>query len=465
MMHMPRLPARGSLIARAGLLAMLVGVTASPVSAQRSAMEQVRDTVLANGLQIIAVRNTTVPLATIEVVVRTGAFSQLTPEDEGVPHLLEHMLFQNGFDSDAIKAEAITYNARTESEAVSYYVTVPSRNLERGLKIMADLVRNQSFDREALKAEQKVVSGELQRRAAEPQFLLYFQSNAALWGDGWSRKNPGGNIVAVTGATTDRLKDFVRKYYIPNNAAVVVTGDVTAPDVFAFAAKSFQSWKRGDDPFKDAPVVPMPALKASRTGIVEAPVPDLTFLVQWQGPSVTTDTSGTYAADVFSELVNQPLSALQRRLVDSGLFQSVSLSYETQRNVGPIELYARTTPEKLEAAGAALKKEIRQFSTPGYFTDLDVTLAKKRQQVLMAFQAESATSVAHPIGSAWSVAGLDYYRGYVDKVRAQTPADVQRFVQTYLTGKPMTVTILVSPDVRRSMSATLNGILSKWTVE
>ena len=471
-------PRRRTAAARATVIALVVvAVTvvavAAPASAQRATLEtMVRDTVLANGLHVIAVRNPTVPLATIEVVVRTGAFSQLTPEDEGVPHLLEHMLFKSGdgtlggaFDDVAYKAEAITHNGLTDAEAVAYYLTLPSKNLEKGVKIMADLIRSPSFDRTALIAEQKVVSGELQRRAAEPQYLLYFQSSATLWGTGWGRKNPGGNLVAVMGATTDRLKDFFRKYYIPNNAALVVTGDVAFADVFRFAAKSFQSWKRGDDPFKDAPDVPMPALTATRTGTVESDVSDLTFLIRWHGPSVTTDAAGTYAADVFSELINQPLSGLQRRLVDSGLFQSVSLSYETQKNVGPIELYARTTPEKLEAAGLALKREIRQFSTPGYFTDDDVAIAKKRQQVLMAFQFESATALAHPVATFWSVAGLDYFMGYVDNVRAQTPADVQRFIQTYLAGKPMTVTVLVSPTVRRERRATLDGLLSKWSVE
>ena len=432
----------------------------------------IRDTVLANGLHVIVVRNPSVPLATIEVVVRTGAFSQLTPEDEGVPHLLEHMLFKSGdgtmagsFDDAAYKIEAIANNGVTEAEAVAYYVTLPSKNLAKGVKLMADLVRSAHFDREALRSEQKVVSGELQRKAAEPQYLLYHMSSQALWGTGWSRKNPGGNLIAVMGATPERLKGFFRKYYIPNNSALVVTGDVMAAEVFEAAAKSFQSWKQGDDPFKGTSIVPMPPLAATRTSVVEADATDVTFLVRWHGPSVTTDATGTYAADVFSELINQPLSGLQQRLVDSGLFQSVSLGYETQKNVGPIELYARTTPEKVEAAGAALKKEIAQFPAPGYFTDDDVTIAKKRQQVITAFQLESATSLAHPVATLWSVVGLDYYMDYVDNVRAQTPDDVRRFVATYLAGKTMTVKVLVSPATRRSIRPALDNLLAKWGVQ
>ncbi len=469
-------PPRGAcrvLGACAALVVALFGAAAPPALAQRATLERmIRDTVLANGLHVIVVRNASVPLATIEVVVRTGAFSQLTPEDEGVPHLLEHMLFKSGdgtmagsFDDAAYKVEAIAHNGVTEAEAVAYYVTLPSKNLAKGVKLMADLVRSAEFEREALKSEQRVVSGELQRKAAEPQYLLYHQASQALWGEGWSRKNPGGNLLAVMGATPDRLRGFFRKYYIPNNSALVVTGDVVAAEVFEAAAKSFQSWKQGDDPFKGTSIAPMPPLKASRTGVVEADVTDLTFLVRWHGPSVGTDAAGTYAADVFSELLNQPLSGLQQRLVDSGLFQSVTLGYETQKNVGPIELYARTTPEKLEAAGAALKKEISLFSQPGYFTDDDVAIAKKRQQVLTAFQLETATSLAHPVASLWSVVGLDYYMDYVDNVRAQTPDDVRRFVARYLAGKPMTLTVLVSPANRRAMRPTLDGLLSKWGVE
>ena len=458
-----------SLLARAGTLAVFVAVSATQASAQRATLEtMVRDTVLANGLHVIVVRNATVPIATIEVVVRTGAFSQLTAADEGVPHLLEHMLFRSdgGWFFEAFsKAEGLAYNGLTDTEAVAYYVTLPAKNLEKGVKLMADLVRSPNFKLETLKEEQKVVNGEIQRKSSEPQYLMHFQSSSALWGEGWRRKNPGGNVLAVNATTTDQLKGFVGKYYIPNNSAVVVSGDVNAPEVFALAAKSFASWKAAEDPLKATPMAPMPPLKATRTGVVEADVTDLTFLIRWQGPSVGTDPGGTYAADVFAELINQPLSGLQRRLVDTGLFQSVSVNYETLRNVGPIELVARTTAENVEAAGAALKKEIRQFGTPGYFTDEDVAIAKKRQQVLSAFQLEAPSTLAHPIATLWSSAGLDYYMGYVDNVRAQTPADVQRFVDTYLAGKPMVLTVLLSSETRRAVRAPLDAILSKWSVE
>src|SRR5688500_8418489 len=303
MIPVVRSPARCSMTPCAPPPTPLATPPAAP--AQRARLQtMVRDTVLANGLHVIAVRNPTVPLATVEVVVRTGAFTQFTPEDEGVPHLLEHMLFKSDegwFEDASYKAEVLSHNGVTREESVSYFLTLPSKNLEKGLKIMADLVRSAKFEKEALKSEQLVVRGEMQRKAGEPQYLLHHQSGMALWGDDWRRKNPGGMLPSVLGATPDRLKDFCRKYYVPNNAAVVMTGDVNAAEAFALAAKSFSSWKATDDPFKGVTIPPMPPLKATRTGIVESDVTDITFLVRWHGPSVVTDAAGTYAADVFGE--------------------------------------------------------------------------------------------------------------------------------------------------------------------
>src|SRR5687768_739329 len=122
MMLMPHRGACRALGTCVALVVALLAAAAPRASAQRATLEKmIRDTVLANGLHVIVVRNSSVPLATIEVVVRTGAFSQLTPEDEGVPHLLEHMLFKSGdgtmagsFEDAAFKVEALTHNGVTE---------------------------------------------------------------------------------------------------------------------------------------------------------------------------------------------------------------------------------------------------------------------------------------------------------------------------------------------------------------
>src|SRR5919205_3135982 len=98
---------------------------------------------------------------------------------------------------------------------------------------------------------------------------------------------------------------------------------------------------------------------------MEVPVTTVAVIVQWQGPSVDQDPAATYAADVFSDVMNQDGSALQRRLVDSGLFHSVVVNYYTLNHTGPITISGETTPDRLREALAALETEIGRFTDPG----------------------------------------------------------------------------------------------------
>ena len=83
--------------------------------------------------------------------------------------------------------------------------------------------------------------------------------------------------------------------------------------------------------------------------IDEEPVNAVTVLIQWQGPSVRSDENATFAADVYSDVLNNPQSRFWHKLVDSGLWQGVVVNYYTLNNVGPITVSGQTTPEKLRA--------------------------------------------------------------------------------------------------------------------
>ena len=93
----------------------------------------------------------------------------------------------------------------------------------------------------------------------------------------------------------------------------------------------------------------------------------MTFQVQWQGPSVGQDPKSTYAADVFSDVLNDPQSQFQQRLVDSGLWQAVGVNYYTLNHTGPITISGQTSPEQLRDALKALDGEIAKFDPPELF--------------------------------------------------------------------------------------------------
>jgi len=447
-------------------VALALTLSAPLAGAQATNGDALSATVLDNGLQVVTIRNGSVPFVTTALVLRAGAFTQASPQQAGLPHLIEHLLFRTSdaesFDERAAKIEA-DWNGATGPESVKYYLNFPARHLANGIELLADLVRRPRFTKEAIEAEGKIVRGELERRASDPDLLLMTTADMLLWqGPGWTAKNPGGNLIAVLQATPRDLEEMYRKYYVPNNALLIVAGDVTDTAVVRLARKSFGSWRSAPDPMASTPPPAVQPLADIQRKVVSGATKDVTLVVRWHGPSAGTQRGDTYAADVVAGLVNHPLSTTQQRLVDGGLVDDVWLSYDTRRYVGEIELTARTSPDRAAAAAAALGQELSRLVQPGYFTDDDLVLARKRQAVNAQFRAESAAGSAHVLGDFWTAADLDYYRTYHDSLNAQGRADVRRFVERYLQGKPMVVTVLIAADAWTTAYAPVERAISQW---
>jgi len=463
---------RNSFTAALATLVVVMGLTASAAHAQRAELEKIiKRRVLANGLEVIVVENHGVPLATVEVDVRNGSFTQ-SPEYAGLAHMYEHMFFKaneklpepDQFIDRAAELGAV-FNGRTDEERVAYYMTLPADSIAGGMQAIADALRKPLFLQDEIERERQVVIGEYDRNESSPFFKLQAEIGKRLYPGQWSRKNVIGDREVILTVTPEKMREIQRKYYMPNNSVLVVTGDVVPDSVFALAEKTFADWPRGVDPFKTDPIPLIPALAKSDAVIIEQPVGAVTVLVQWQGPSVRRDPNATYAADVFSDVLNQPNSALQRRLVDTGLWQSIGVNYYTLDNVGPITISGQTTPEKLKSALAALEVEIQRFSEPGYISKAELEAMKAQRAVSSAFGRERASSLSQTIGFWWSVASLDYYMGYVDNMAKQSLADLRAYASKYIVGKPRVTGVLIPSDARQSIALTAADLLPRGVAQ
>jgi zinc protease len=322
------------------------------------------------------------------------------------------------------------------------------------MSFMAAAVRTPLFRRDELEREREVVLGEYDRQEASPFFALTTEVTKKVYPGQWSRKNTIGDRDVIRTVTPEKMREIQRRYYVPNNSALIVTGDVTPARVFEFAEKYYGDWPRGADPFVADPIPPIPPIPHSEAVISTAPVSAVTVLLQWQGPSVGKDPASTYAADVFSDALNQPTSGFQRRLVDSGLFESVGVNYYTLDQVGPITISGQTSPEKLRRALAALDEEIAKLDDPGYFTRAQLEEVKALRTVSSAFGVERTSGLTHTVGFWWSVANLEYFMGYNDTMATQTPADLQRYAARYIVGKPRITGVLISAEAQEALKLT-----------
>jgi len=443
------------------VLTFVVMFAPSIGSAQRAELEKIiKRKVLANGLEVIVVENHGVPLATIEVNVKNGSFTQ-SPEFAGLAHMYEHMFFRanskypdpEGFVGRAGDLGAV-FNGTTAEERVNYYLTVSADSMDAGIRFLSSALLAPLFKRDELERERQVVIGEYDRNESSPFFQLTQEMDKLLYPGNFSRKNVIGDRQVILTTTPEKMRTIQRKYYVPNNSVLIVSGDVNPAQVFASAERELGKWQKGPDPFASDPIPPIPALTKNQGVVVEAGVGAVTVFLQWQGPSVGKDPKSTYAADVFSDVLNDPGSTFQQRLVDSGLWQSMGVNYYTLNNVGPITISGQTSPESLRKALAALQAEIAKFDDPGYFDVGELEAVKAHRAVTSAFDRERASGFAHTLGFWWSVADLEYYMGYVDNMAKQTTNDLRAYATKYILGKPRITGVLIDPASRRQLALT-----------
>jgi len=475
--------------------------SAAAAKPQQSAYEiPIVTKTLANGLEVIILADSSIPLVTVELAVRNGSFTE-PPEYNGLSHLFEHMFFKDnlavrlsqcentpavnrfspGYTAGCSEALSLKpqigdisylkyrnqlgfFNGTTREEVVNYFYNVTTPYLEAALRQVNDSVRFPAFDKTDFENEKKVVIGEIDRQEANPYQFLDLTMREKLFYKYPTRKIPIGTRQTVTAATLDQMRLIQSRYYVPNNSALIVTGDVKADEVFRLAEKIFGSWERRKvDPFKEFPLVEHPPLTKSEGIVIEKKTSDEgsedkgqnVFLeIGWHGPSIGKDDAATYAADVFSYIITQPDSRFQRNLVDSGIVASANFGYYTQRNIGPINLIMVTTPEKSKAAMKAAYAEIANFTDPTYFSDEELESAKTILESNDLFSREKLSEYSHTLGFWWSSTGIDYYRGYYKNLRAVSRVEINKYLNNYVLGKPHVAIALLSPGAKQKANLT-----------
>ncbi len=416
-------------------------------------------TQLQNGLEVLVVEDPAVPLATIELVVKNGAFVQ-TDDLNGLAHLYEHMFFKANRDYpsqeqylERVNELGIVFNGTTSNERVNYFITLSSKKLEEGLQFMNSASRFPLFIEEEMKKENVVVAGEFQRAESNPVFYLLKDGDERLWGDLMPRKNAIGSYEVILSATPEIMKDIKNRYYHPDNSMLVVAGDVRHDDVFNDVNRIYGDWARStSNVFEKYPIPDFKPLSQSSSYITVSDIAQVPiYLRSWHGPDTRNDRAATYAADVMSFILSQRSSKLQQALVESGLAYQVSVGYSTQKYVGPIQVFMVPNPAQTEKALQVLQEQLDMMDDPNYFTDEQLTTAKEMLEIQDIYGKEKTSDYVHTVTYWWSTADLGYFTTYIPKLKAVTRADIQRYVQTYIKGKPSVQGILVSPNLRQMM--------------
>ena len=416
---------------------------------------------LPNGLEVVVIENSKVPLATIEIAVKNGAYTE-GPEYSGLSHLFEHMFFkankdyptQEKFLKRTQELGAI-WNGTTNVERVNYYFTFDRDSLNAGLKFMNAAIRFPIYRTEDMQKERPVVDGEFQRAESNPYFQLYYETSKLLWGDLITRKMPIGIHEIINTATPEKMMIIKDKYYFPNNSLLTICGDVKHEAAFKMAENIFGTWANsGFNPQEKFPIPPFKPLAKSEAFVKESTIAQTPYMeFSWQGPAYMADSASTIAADVFSTITGLNSSKLQQSLVDKGLASSVSLSYQTSHYTGPITFFIVPNPNKLKECYDEALNQISQFGRADYYTDEQLADAKAILLRNHSREMEKPSSLPSQLSFNWCSTSLNYDTDLISNYQKVTRADISGYVSAYITGKPSVAGLIINPETSKATNA------------
>jgi zinc protease len=244
------------------------------------------------------------------------------------------------------------------------------------------------------------------------------------------------------------------KYYYPNNSLLIVCGDVKHDAAFKLVEDTFGDWKSsGFDPLVKFPIPPFKPLKKDTFFVKESTIAQAPFMqYTWHGPSYLTDSASTIAADVFSTIVGLNSSKLQQALVDKNLASSVSVNYQTCRYVGPTEIFVVPNPDKIKECHEELMKQVSMWDSADYYTDEQLNDAKSILQRNDLRSKEKPSSLASQLSYQWCSTSLNYGTDLNDNYQKVTRADIKKYLDAYIIGKPKVAGIIIKPELNKQLN-------------
>lgn len=281
---------------------------------------------LKNGLRVIVHRDDTTPMAAVNILYNIGAKDE-NPERTGFAHLFEHLMFGGSVNipnyDEPLQLVGGDNNAWTNNDITNYYLTVPKANLETAFWLESDRMLSLAFSEKSLEVQRSVVIEEFKQR--------YFNQP---YGDVWLHLRPlaykehpyqwptiGKSIDHIEKATLEEVKDFFFHHYAPNNAIMVVAGNVETEQVKTLSEKWFEPIERREIAERNLPVEPIQTEFRSKK--VESNVPfDAIYMAFHMGKRMDDDF---YIVDLVSDVLSNGQSSriFQSLVKEKNLFSSI----------------------------------------------------------------------------------------------------------------------------------------------
>lgn len=390
---------------------------------------------LQNGLKVIVIPNSKIPAVSHMLWYKIGAQHEPVGKS-GIAHFLEHLLFKgtekfpDGEFSKIVAQNGGRENAFTSQDFTAYYQNIHKDKLPLVMEMEADRMRGLTLQQEAVDKERAVILEERNSRTDNnPRALLQEQIDAAMF-----RNHAYGTPIIgwrheMESLTKQDAFDFYKKYYAPNNAFLILAGDITLAEAKPLAEKYYGVLEPSEDISKIELIEP-PQNAERKVILRDERVQEPELWLSYYAPSYKYgETHHSFALTILSKILGDgQVSRIYKNLVkEQGIASIAGSSYSALR-IGPSEFTLYALPASgvaLDELKKGLEAEIQTIILNG-ITDEELASAKKSMIAEMVYSREGLQSLAYIVGQVVSV-GLkpDFVSEWTNNIEAVTAKQVQ----------------------------------------
>jgi zinc protease len=431
-----RIALRHRVASMVGIPALLIALASSTWSGMTAAgtappVEGVLRATLPNGLRVVIVRNTLAPVVSTSVNYQAGA-DDTPPDFPGMAHAQEHMMFRGapGLSADQLaligSVMGGNFNADTRQTVTQYLYTVPAEDLDVALHIEALRMRDVNDDAKDWDKERGAIEQEVAQDLSSPTYVLFTDLRDALFHGTTYAHDALGTRPSFDRTTAAMLKDFYNRWYAPNNAILVIVGDIDPAAALAEVKRLF-----GDIPSKKLPGRPPIELHPVLSQRLQL-TSDLPYGLQVTALRMPGLDSPDYAAcEVLADVLGSQRGALYE-LVPQGkaLFADFTFDPLAKAGMGYVTAAfpAGGNAQQLEGQVRGILERIARAGVP---PDL-VAAAKLQERRAAAAERNSIAGLASAWSEAVAVDGLDSPDQDLARIEKVTVEDVNRVAKKYL---------------------------------
>jgi predicted Zn-dependent peptidase len=388
---------------------------------------------LDNGLRVIVHEDHTTPMAVLNILYDVGARDE-DPGQTGFAHLFEHLMFGGSVNipqyDEPLQRVGGENNAFTSNDITNYYITLPAANIETAFWLESDRMLSLAFSEKSLEVQRNVVIEEFKQRYLNQPY-----------GDVWLRLRPlaykthpyqwatiGKEIKHIEDARIEDVKAFFKKHYNPQNAIMVVGGDITTEQAKQLAEKWFGPIPIGEKYYRHLPQEPEQHEARRETVTAKVPLNDIYIAFQMPGRL----DEGYYEIDLLSDILSRGNSSrLYRTLVkDKQLFSEVHAYNMGSFDKGMFVIEGKPLENvSIETAEAAVWEELeklKHFLVPAD----ELTKVKNKTESTMVFSEMSLLDKAMNLAQFELLGDADDLNKETDKYLAITAEQIQKQAQS-----------------------------------